>query len=141
MENPYEILGISKNSSRKQINSAYKKLSLKVHPDKGGTQFLFNKVNEAYKQLTEPSQCNIQPLNNNFFPTKFHDDHLFDSSLDRFFNKSLFSDEMFDFEHLFSKNMKPTNFYSESVYHSNINGKTKTKRYINKNGNIKEYTK
>ena len=53
MDNPYEILGIPKRSSRKTIDEAYKNLIKKVHPDKGGSKYLFQKVNQAYKELTE----------------------------------------------------------------------------------------
>jgi curved DNA-binding protein CbpA len=34
MVNHYAILGIYQNASLKEINSAYKKLALKYHPDK-----------------------------------------------------------------------------------------------------------
>ena len=53
MDNPYEILGIPKRSSRKTIDEAYKNLIKKVHPDKGGSKYLFQKGNQAYKELTE----------------------------------------------------------------------------------------
>ena len=33
-DDPYKILGVSKNSSPSEIKSAFKKLSLVVHPDK-----------------------------------------------------------------------------------------------------------
>ena len=34
--NSYEVLGISNNATTKDINSAYKRLALKHHPDKTG---------------------------------------------------------------------------------------------------------
>ena len=34
MSNYYDILGINKNATEKEIKSSYKKLALKWHPDK-----------------------------------------------------------------------------------------------------------
>ncbi|BCR95652.1 DnaJ domain protein [Aspergillus luchuensis] len=58
--NYYSILGISHNSSLKDINSAYKKLALKHHPDKQGTGNAdvsndeFQKIQEAIETLRDP---------------------------------------------------------------------------------------
>lgn len=50
----YEILKISKNSSISEIKTAFKKLALIHHPDKGGDIDEFNKIQKAYQELTEP---------------------------------------------------------------------------------------
>ena len=43
----YEVLGLKPGVSRQEIIKAHKRLMLKVHPDKGGTDFLAAKLNEA----------------------------------------------------------------------------------------------
>jgi len=62
MDNPYDILGIPESSSKKDIEKAYKKLSSKLHPDKGGNDFLFNKIKVARDELIGD---NIKLSNNN----------------------------------------------------------------------------
>jgi|TARA_B110000091_G_C13593754_1_gene381710 DnaJ-class molecular chaperone len=48
----HKTLGISSNASAKDIKQAYRKASLKTHPDvKGGSKEAFNKVNDAYNAL------------------------------------------------------------------------------------------
>lgn len=51
IETPYEILGVSKTASNDQIKSAFRKLVLIHHPDKGGSAEMFNKVMAAYSVL------------------------------------------------------------------------------------------
>ncbi|XP_047317830.1 chaperone protein dnaJ 49-like [Impatiens glandulifera] len=51
----YEILGVEKNCSADEIKKAYRKLSLKVHPDKNkapGSEEAFKKVGKAFKCLS-----------------------------------------------------------------------------------------
>lgn len=50
----YEILGVSREDSYEEIGKAYKKLSLKLHPDKGGSVDRFQKLSEAYEVLKDP---------------------------------------------------------------------------------------
>ncbi|KAE8647112.1 hypothetical protein Csa_021730 [Cucumis sativus] len=48
----YKILGVKKNSSAQEIKRAYKKLCLKVHPDKNkasGSAEALDKVNKAFR--------------------------------------------------------------------------------------------
>ena len=55
--NYYEILGINTNASQDEIKKAYRKLSLKYHPDRtGGDVELsekFKELNEAYSILSD----------------------------------------------------------------------------------------
>lgn len=50
---PYEILGVSKNFTWEELKQAYKVRARFVHPDKGGSEYLFNTVTEAFKQLVQ----------------------------------------------------------------------------------------
>lgn len=52
----YSILGVSKNASHDDIRKAYKKQSMQHHPDRGGDEEQFKKVNEAYQTLGDPKK-------------------------------------------------------------------------------------
>ena len=48
----YKVLGVNKDSSQDEIKKAYRKLSLKHHPDKpGGNADKFREINEAYQTI------------------------------------------------------------------------------------------
>jgi len=49
----YSILGVAKNASEQDIRKAYKKMSMKHHPDRGGNEEQFKKINEAYQTLSD----------------------------------------------------------------------------------------
>lgn len=52
----YEDLGVSSSASMEEIKKAYRKLSLKYHPDKpSGSADKFKKINEAYQVLSNPT--------------------------------------------------------------------------------------
>jgi curved DNA-binding protein CbpA len=57
LKNYYDILGIPQNATKEQIKSAYRKLSIKFHPDKNnGEQFfesMFKNINEAHEILSD----------------------------------------------------------------------------------------
>ena len=48
-----DILGLSGKPSKNDINTAYKKLMSRLHPDKGGTDWMAVKLNEARRTLLE----------------------------------------------------------------------------------------
>jgi DnaJ-class molecular chaperone len=56
-ENFYSILGVSDNANADDIKKAYRKLSLKYHPDRNQGDVektkLFQKINEAYETLSD----------------------------------------------------------------------------------------
>lgn len=51
MSNPYHILGVSRTSTDKEIKSAYRKLAMEYHPDKGGDERKFQEINDAYNKI------------------------------------------------------------------------------------------
>jgi curved DNA-binding protein CbpA len=54
--NPYEILGVEKTTSQKDIKKAYRSLSKKHHPDIGGDPAIFTPIAEAYYILSDPDK-------------------------------------------------------------------------------------
>jgi DnaJ family protein A protein 2 len=55
-EEYYDILGVSKDATAKELRKAYLKLSLKHHPDKGGDVEEFKKITEAHEVLSDPQR-------------------------------------------------------------------------------------
>jgi curved DNA-binding protein CbpA len=54
-KNYYEVLGASHNASRREIESLYKRLAHRRHPDRGGTEEEMKALNEAYRVLHDES--------------------------------------------------------------------------------------
>ena len=52
----YATLGVAKNATPDDIKKAYRKLASKHHPDKGGDTATFQKIEEAYRILSDPQQ-------------------------------------------------------------------------------------
>ena len=50
--NPYEVLGVQKGGSDKDIKRAYRNLAMKHHPDKGGDPEKFKELSQAYETLS-----------------------------------------------------------------------------------------
>ena len=72
-KNPYTILGIQPNASQEEIKKAYRKLSLKHHPDRGGDEEKFKELSAAYEQLTNTDRNNINSFNNQGVPINMDD--------------------------------------------------------------------
>lgn len=52
----YQTLGVSPQAETKEIKTAFRKLASKHHPDKGGDEEQFKKIQEAYEVLSDPQK-------------------------------------------------------------------------------------
>jgi curved DNA-binding protein len=73
----YQTLGVAKNATPDEIKKAYRKLASQHHPDKGGDTATFQKIEEAYRILSDPTQRQQydNPVNQSFqggMPGGFH---------------------------------------------------------------------
>ena len=59
MRNLYEILEISKDATENEIKSAYKKLAIKNHPDRGGDEEKFKEIANAYDILKDKNKKDL----------------------------------------------------------------------------------
>jgi curved DNA-binding protein CbpA len=46
----YEVLGVKEGATREDIRSAFRALSLVHHPDRGGKDEDFKRINEAFRE-------------------------------------------------------------------------------------------
>ena len=51
--NHYETLGVSRNADREEIRKAYRSLAMKHHPDRGGKEEDFKRINQAHAVLSD----------------------------------------------------------------------------------------
>jgi len=72
MPNFYEVLGVSKDATDVEIKKAYRNLSLKHHPDRGGNTMKFQEIGEAYETLSDPVKKQQYDMQLNGFPGGIH---------------------------------------------------------------------
>ena len=60
----YKVLGVDESYSQDEIKKAYRKLSLKHHPDRGGDGEQFKKINEAYSVLGDVEKRRMYKMQN-----------------------------------------------------------------------------
>lgn len=58
----YSKLGINRSANQDEIKSAYRKLAMKHHPDRGGDEKQFKEISEAYDVLSDPKKKEIVDL-------------------------------------------------------------------------------
>jgi len=58
----YDILGVSPDASEEDIKQSFRVLSKKKHPDKGGSQEEFIKINKAYEVLQDANTRQLYDL-------------------------------------------------------------------------------
>ncbi len=51
MENYYNVLGVSENATQEEIKKAFRNKSKEHHPDRGGNEDEFKRINEAYSAI------------------------------------------------------------------------------------------
>jgi curved DNA-binding protein len=56
MTDHFNTLGVGTNATDDEIKTAYKKLAMKHHPDRGGDQAKFQQLQEAYATLSDPER-------------------------------------------------------------------------------------
>lgn len=54
MSDYYKTLGVDRGASPEQIKQAYRRAAAKHHPDRGGSKEEFQKIEEAYRNLSDP---------------------------------------------------------------------------------------
>lgn len=52
----YQTLGVNRDAEQKEIKTAFRKLAMKHHPDKGGDENEFKKIQAAYDTLSDPDK-------------------------------------------------------------------------------------
>ena len=100
----YEILGIQQNATTEEIRSAYRKLALKLHPDKAVQSGIskeqattrFQEILGAYNVLSDPAMrswynSHRSEMPNSFTSSSYPKNWDFDINLEPYFSTSVYS--------------------------------------------------
>ena len=77
--NYYDVLGIEKHVTGSEIKKAYRKLAMEHHPDKGGNEDTFKKINEAYSVLSDTHKRRMHDLGRDIDQVPIDSDEIFRS--------------------------------------------------------------
>lgn len=55
-ESYYKLLGVDKNATEREVKKAFKKMAMKHHPDRGGDEETFKKIEKAKEVLTDENK-------------------------------------------------------------------------------------
>ena len=55
-EDPYRVLGVSRDADSATIHAAYRRAVRRTHPDAGGSAAAFEAVQDAYEALRDPAR-------------------------------------------------------------------------------------
>lgn len=77
METHYDILQVHRKAEQEIIDVAYKKLALKYHPDRNGSEEIMKRLNAAYEVLSKPElrrryDCSLPPLQHYEYKSNFN---------------------------------------------------------------------
>ncbi len=59
---PYELLGVTPNTSPQDVKRAYRKLAQKHHPDNGGDYNTFQELAEAYESILAGTATHVTKI-------------------------------------------------------------------------------
>lgn len=115
--NPYKLLNVPENYNFEVLKAAYKKAAFLSHPDKGGSEYLFNLVTDCYKflakelkrresdklhyELKKEAQKEKQQMTSNKAPSSLQDmfysgTHFDQHKFNKFFDDNKFKEEQID---------------------------------------------
>jgi len=112
MSNFYDILGVTTQATDTDLKKAYKKASMKHHPDRGGDESKFKEINEAYTTLRNPSKRQMYDQYGTADPQKARGQQDFNYNSNDFGNgRNPFAGTPFDgmFQNGFTQQRQPTN--------------------------------
>jgi len=148
----YKILYISDKADLKEIKKTFYKLSLENHPDKGGNEEKFKKINNAYETLKDEQLKKRYDLIrneylsaidlkfNNFSESKFHNKN---SNRENKYNSNFHKEANYkttnsDYRYYYYNSNR--NFYKENQYEYNYNGNNENYSSTNyKNNSWNDY--